>query len=117
MARKGNRDRGVTFKNSSWWVRLYVNGQEKWYKADSKSQARALYGRIKAEIREARYFPTKFSENRRVTLRAWIKRYLEGVTSPGLRNMPHYARFWSKLLGRRLLTEMSPPGPCCPTSP
>ena len=111
MARRGSRDRGIVEKPKSsgvWWVRLYVNGREKWYRADNKSQAKTLYGRLKAEIREGRYFPEKFQQSREVTLRAWIKRYRDGITSPGLRNMHHYAKFWSKLLGRKLLREISP---------
>jgi hypothetical protein len=73
MARAGGKDRGVVFKHKAWWVRFYVNGIEKWFKADTKSQAKALYQRIKAEIREGRYFPEKFEGNKSITLRAWIK--------------------------------------------
>jgi integrase len=107
MARKHAKDRGIVLKDETWWVRLYVNGREKWYRCDNKSQAKTLYCRIKAEIREGRYFPEKFAQAKALTLRAWISRYLEGVTSRGLRNMRQYGRFWSKLLGRRLLTEIS----------
>src|SRR5438094_10465851 len=107
MARPGARDRGVVLKDGCWWVRLYVNGREKWYRADNKSQARALYGRLRAEVREGTYFPEKFSRSKAITLRAWITRYLEGVTSRGLRNMHHYGKFWRKLLGRKLLSEIS----------
>ena len=56
MARLGAKDRGIVFKESCWWVRLYVNGREKWYRADNKSQAKALYGRLKADQREGKYF-------------------------------------------------------------
>src|SRR5713226_7503711 len=56
MARKSGKDRGVVFKDGAWWVRLYVNGREKWYRADNKTQAKALYGRLKAEQREGKYF-------------------------------------------------------------
>jgi hypothetical protein len=52
MARKHGKDRGIVFKKSSWWVRLVHNGRERWYKSDSKSQAKTLYGRLKSEIRE-----------------------------------------------------------------
>ena len=107
MARKGNKDRGIVFKEGAWWVRLYANGQEKWYRTDNKSQAKTLYGRLKAELREERYFPEKYKSSRNITLRTWITRYLEGITSHGLRNMHHYGRFWSKFLGRRLLTELT----------
>lgn len=59
MARQGGKDRGIVEKpNGSglWWVRLFVNGREKWYRADTKSQARALYGRLKADQREGKLF-------------------------------------------------------------
>jgi integrase len=57
MARKGSRDRGVTHKDGCWWVRLYAKGREKWFRCETKSQARVLYGRLKAEQREDKYFP------------------------------------------------------------
>ncbi len=107
MARKGNRNRGIVFKDSGWWVRLYVNGQEKWYRTDNKTQARAVYSRIKTEQREGRYFPEKFDRKLTITLRTWLKQCLEGITSPGLRNMRHYGKFWSKLLGQHILTKIS----------
>jgi len=37
-------------------MRLYVEGRERWYRCDAKSQAKALCGRLKAEQREGRYF-------------------------------------------------------------
>src|SRR2546427_12649778 len=109
MARAGGKNRGITQRKDrdGWWVRLYQNGRERWFKCDTKSQATALYGRLKAEIREGQYFPEKFKEPQALTLRAWIGRYREGITSNGLRNMHHYGKFWSRLLGRRLLTELT----------
>lgn len=108
MARKGGKDRGILKRKgrAGWWARLYPSGRERWFRCDTKSQAKALYGRLKADIREGKFFPEKFATKKDITLRAWINRYLEGVTSKGLRNMQHYGRFWSKLLGRRLLTEL-----------
>ena len=110
MARKGGIDRGVTQRKGrkGWWVRLYVDGQQQWHKCDTKSQAKALYGRLKAEAREGKYFPERFKQQHRITLPAWIRRYRLGITSKGLRNMHHYGRFWSKLLGSRLLAEITP---------
>ena len=46
MARRDGKDRGITFKDGKWWVRLFVNGREKWYRAQNKTQAKALYGRL-----------------------------------------------------------------------
>ena len=50
MARKGGQDRGITQRKDrkGWWVRLYENGRQQWFKCDTKSQAKALYGRLKA---------------------------------------------------------------------
>ena len=107
MARKYGKDRGVLFKEGKWWVRLFVNGREKWYRADNKSQAKALYGRLKAEIREGKYFPEKFSQPNDFTLRTWIDRYLEGSTNRSLSNEQHYGRFWKLLLGNRLLSQIT----------
>ena len=76
MARKEGKDRGVVLKEGKWWVRLFVNGREKWYRAENKTQAKVLYGRIKGDIREGKYFPEKFGQPKDITLRAWIIRYL-----------------------------------------
>jgi integrase len=56
MARKNGRDRGVTYKDGAWWTRLYLHGRERWYRCDNKTQAKALYGRLKAEQREGKLF-------------------------------------------------------------
>jgi len=58
MARKGGKDRGILQRKNrvGWWVRITPNGRERWYKCDTKSQAKALYGRLKAEAREGKYF-------------------------------------------------------------
>jgi len=56
MARKGGIDRGVVFKGGVWWTRLYLQGRERWYRCDNKTQAKALYGRLKAEQREGKLF-------------------------------------------------------------
>ena len=57
MARKAGKDRGITQRKGreGWWVRLYDNGRERWHRCDTKSQAKALYGRLKADIREGKY--------------------------------------------------------------
>ena len=56
MARPEGKNRGITFKDGKWWVRLFVNGREKWYRTENKTQAKALYGRLKADQREGKYF-------------------------------------------------------------
>jgi len=110
MARKGGKDKGVLEwppNSGKWYVRIYEKGQEKRYRCDTKSQAKALYGRIRAEIREGRFFPEKFGQSKEVTLRAWINRYLEGSTNKGIKNERRYGRFWTLLMGKRLLSQIS----------
>ncbi len=107
MARRDGKDRGIVLKKDAWWVRIYVNGRERWHRADNKSQAKALYGRLKADIREGKYFPEKFAPAKDITLRTWIARYLEGSTNRGVENERRYGRRWSLLLGKRLLSQIT----------
>ncbi len=110
MARKDGKDRGIQEKpkgSGKWWVRLFVNGRERRYRCDSKSQAKALYGRLKAELREGTYFPEQFVQTKEVTLRTWIDRYLEGSTNRSIQSERHYGRFWKLLLGKRLLSQVT----------
>ena len=109
MARKGGVDRGICQRKGrkGWWVRLYANGRQRWFKCDTKSQAKALYGRLRADIREGTYFPEKFAPHKDITLRAWILRCLDGSTNRGIENERRYGRRWSLLLGKRLLAHVS----------
>jgi len=109
MARKDGKDRGILQRKGreGWWVRLYVNGRERWFRCDTKSQAKALYGRLKADIREGTFFPEKFAPRKDITLRAWILRCLDGSTNRDIENERRYGRRWSLLLGKRLLADVS----------
>jgi len=107
MARKDGKDRGITFKDGKWWVRLFANGREKWYRAENKTQAKALYGRLKADLREEKYFPEKFQKAKALTLRTAIARHLEGSTNRNLLGEKTYGRFWTLLWGKRLVTDIS----------
>ncbi len=109
MARKAGKDRGITQRKGrkGWWVRLYANGRERWHRCDTKSQAKALYGRLKADVREGTYFPEKFAPRKDITLRAWIKRYLEGTVNRNKAGEVLYGRRWSLLIGRRVLTQIT----------
>ena len=107
MARKDGKDRGITFKDGKWWVRLFANGREKWYRAENKTQAKALYGRLKADLREEKYFPEKFQKAKALTLRTAIARHLEGSTNRNLLGEKTYGRFWTLLWGKRLITDIT----------
>jgi integrase len=109
MSRKGGIDRGITQRKGreGWWVRIHLNGRERWFKCDNKSQAKALYGRLKADARENKFFPEKYASKKEVTLRSWINRVLEGSTNRGKKNELRYSRRWSLLIGARILTEIS----------
>jgi len=109
MARVGGKDRGITQRKDrkGWWVRLHIHGRERWIRCDTKSQAKALYGRLKADIREGTFFPGKFAPRKDITLRAWILRCLEGSTNRDIQNERRYGRRWSLLLGKRMLGDIS----------
>ncbi len=109
MARKNGKDRGILEypkDSGQWWVRIYINGREKRFKADNKTQAKALYGKIKADIREKRYFPEQYNQTEDITLRAWITRFLEVSTIKSKQNQIRYGKWWSKVLGKKLLKEI-----------
>ncbi len=109
MARKNGKDRGITQRKGreGWWVRFFVNGREKWYRCENKSQAKALYGRLKAEIREGTYFPKKYQQPKPITLRAWIERCLAGSTNRGRQHERQRASYWAEALGSRSLTDLT----------
>ena len=109
MARKDGKDRGILQRKGreGWWVRLYAKGRQQWFKCDTKSQAKALYGRLKAEIREGTYFPEKYAPKKDITLRAWIRRCLDGSSNRGIANERRYGRRWSLLLGSRMLAQIT----------
>ena len=109
MARKGGQDRGVTRRKDrdGWWVRIYNGGRQQWFKCDTKSQAKALYGRVRAEIREGKFFPDKFAPHKSLTLGTWINRCLESSTNRGVINERRYGRRWIGYLGRRILNQIT----------
>ncbi len=75
MARAGAKDRGVVFKEGKWWVRLFLNGRERWFRCENKTQAKALYGRLKANEREGQYF----KKEKPLPFRQLAKDYAEEV--------------------------------------
>ena len=59
MARAGGKDRGVLEyppKSGKWFVRMWLNGRERRIRCSTKSEAKALYGRMKSEQLSGRYF-------------------------------------------------------------
>ena len=106
MARKGCRDRGVTFKAGKWWVRIFVNSHEKWYRCDTKTQARALYGRLKAEQREGKYFV----KAKAVPFTEIAREYLQTVDAGRRRKGDDSARMhrWTAAFGEQDATTITP---------
>ena len=107
MARKDGKDRGILYRRDSWWVRIYHNGRQRWFKCDNKTQAKAYYGRLKGEQREEKYFPDKFTKKKAITLRAWIQRVIEGSTNRDKVHERQRAQYWSEIFGSRLLSEIT----------
>ena len=110
MARKDGKDRGIVEKpkgSGKWWARPFINGRERWFRADNKTQARDLYARLKADLREETYFPGKFQKAKALTLRTAIARHLDGSTNRNLSGEKIYGRFWTLLWGKRLITDIT----------
>jgi len=102
----GKKIRGVVFRRGSWWCRWFENGRERVEACDSKTQAQVRYGWHRANVREQKFFPEKFS-TKDITVSAWMKRCVEGSTNIGVGNERRYARRWSLWFGTRLLSSIS----------
>ena len=107
------KDRGIFQRmrngktEEGWWVRIIHNGKEIWRKCSTKSQARAVYHRLKEEIRTERLLP-KAKVTPAVSFREWLRRCLEGCTNRGIQNERLYNRRLSLgPLGKRLLTDLT----------
>jgi integrase len=107
MARANGRDRGIVFKKNQWWVRLHIRGAEKWFRCDTKTQARLLYGRLKSEARDNTYFPERYKPQIQISLRALLQDFMAGCTSAGILNEKRYARRFSLWMGARPIREIS----------
>ena len=107
MARRGGKDRGIVFKKGAWWVRITHKGRERRRKCDNKSQATTLYGRLKADIRENKYFPEKDNQPEEITLKAWIHRCLESSTNRDKVHESQRALYWATVFGSRLLSDIT----------
>jgi hypothetical protein len=103
MARTNGRDRGVTFKDGAWWTRLYLHGRERWYRCDNKTQAKAVYGRLKADQREGKLF----DKQKPVSFKALAEDYHAIVEARRRRPGDDRARLarWRTAFGDRMPTR------------
>src|SRR5687768_12363333 len=108
MARRNGRDRGITQRKGrkGWWVRVYMDGRQRWYRCDTKSQAKALYGRLKAEQREGKYF----ERARAVPFRDLAEEYLHLTDSRRQRKGDDRARMnrWVTAFGDQDAATITP---------
>jgi integrase len=108
MARKGGKDRGITQRKdrTGWWVKLYVNGRRQSFKCDTKSQAAALYGRLKAEQREGKYF----TKPKALPFQEIAREYMQAVDARRRRTGDDSARMhrWITAFGDQDALTISP---------
>lgn len=105
MARKHGKDRGIVEKPSGsgqWWCRLFVEGKERWWRCDTRSQAKALYGKLKAQAREEKLFP-KEKKRDPLLLKTVAKDYEDGVDADRRRPGDDKARvqYWVDRFGKQ----------------
>ncbi|HXX76254.1 MAG TPA: site-specific integrase [Nitrospiraceae bacterium] len=108
MARAGGRDRGICQRKDrpGWWVRVYLHGRQRWFRCDTKSQAKALYGRLKAEHREGKFF----DKPQAVPFREIAQDYLQAVDARRRRRGDDFARMnrWVSAFGDQDAATISP---------
>lgn len=108
MARKGGKDRGITQRKdrTGWWVKLYVKGRRQSFKCDTKSQAVTLYGRLKAEQREGKYF----TKPKALPFQEIAREYLQAVDARRRRQGDDSARMnrWITAFGDQDALTISP---------
>ena len=90
--------------SKKFYVRITDQGQERFYRVGSLAQGKALYTRLRAEILEGRYQPERI---RPITLKTWIERCLDGTTNRDKQHEEQRSRYWSGILGDRLLSEIT----------
>ena len=105
MARKNNKDRGVVEKpagSGKWWVRLFVEGKERRWRCDTRSQAKALYGKLKGQAREEKLFP-KEKKRDPLLFKTVTTDYEEGVDTDRRRPGDDKARvqYWIDRFGKQ----------------
>jgi integrase len=105
MARKHGKDRGVVEKPSGsgkWWVRLYEHNNERWWRCESKAQAKALYGKLKAQQRENRLFP-KATPRQRIPFKEIAEAYEQALDTGRRRRGDDRAQvqFWVDQFGKQ----------------
>ena len=81
---KEGKDRGITQRKGreGWWVRVYEEGRQTWRKCETKSQARTLYGKLKAEAREGKLFP-KPKKTKSILLKDYFVTWLKNQPARG----------------------------------
>ena len=109
MARKGGKDKGILEwppKSGKWFARLYINGQERRYRCGTKSEAKALYCRLKADQLSDRYF----EKPKVVPFREVAEDYLARVDARRRRKGDDQSRMnrWIQALGNLNVCKISP---------
>lgn len=110
MARKDRKDRGLLERpkgSGIWWVRVYIQGKERWYKVGAKSSARSFYEKLKTEEREGRLFPEKYRQTN-VLLITYLDNYLSSCTKRTVREDRRFACFWNQSFPNRNLDTITP---------
>jgi integrase len=109
MARKDGKDRGILEyppKSGKWFVRIWVNGREARYRCSTKSEAKALYGRLKSEQRSGKYF----EKPKTILFRDVAEDYITRVDARRRRKGDDKSRIdrWLATLGHTDINKITP---------
>ena len=119
MARKGRTDRGLLERTNAqgkpvWYVRLFHNGQERWFGSfPTKTQAREFYEKSKLEQTEERFFPERFHKCTIPLVKDWIQSYLTTLPHSAKakktqKEEQRYGQWWIRQLAGKRLTQIRP---------
>ena len=90
--------------SGKFYVRIKHHGKERLTRVASRAQGKAVYTRLRAEILEGRYQPERV---RPITLKTWVDRCLEGSANRDKAHEEQRSKYWSTILGNRLLSEIT----------
>ncbi|MBI3805404.1 MAG: site-specific integrase [Nitrospirae bacterium] len=111
MARAGGKDRGLVERpkeSGIWWVRVWHEGKEHWYRVGAKSAAKDLYRTIKDKQRRGRFFPEEYERKKKVPLKDFMDQVIAVSKKQSLRDDKRFAEFWGEIFKDRPIDTIKP---------
>ena len=91
--------------SGKWWVRIWLQGRDRWFRVASKTEGKALYGRLKAEALEGKFF----ERPKAIPFRTIAKEYSDRLMIRQRRKQDDQSRlrFWTRVFGEQDASKIS----------